>query len=110
MGYIVIVTADDMDAVKNILRMNHPDDGTKHVIAGVWKVPDPNAPTCYGYCGRASFGWTRASGGYLIHTCGRRVSWAPDMRKFLNSLLDRFGKNLLSPRLTRSEWRNPPGW
>lgn len=110
-GYIVLVHTDTIEDAKKVMEENHPVGGPfGRSVVGIWKLPDDDTATCYGYCTRGTAGWGRAKAGYLIHTCGKRPTWAVPLKTLAGGLFDRLGKNLLARRLTREEFQNPQGY
>ncbi len=97
MAFIVIVWARDARRAREI-RDSYTDSDVGRV-AGVYRFPRADEPTCLGDCTRErSAGWGRHRDGHMVHgACQRRHR---DYRKRIAvALLDLFGKNML---------RNPP--
>lgn len=107
MPYLVLVHCADEKAAEIVVNANHPDDGTRHRVVGVYDMPRVDDNTCAGFrCTKNS--WTRAPGGHMVHSCGRRhPEWR---RRLVGSLLDYVGRNLLNRDKTPKVFQNPKGW
>jgi hypothetical protein len=104
MGYLIMIYARRPEQVRHIVT-EHPAS-----TVGVYAFPskESNVSVCPGAsrCGHTS--WMRHDDGYLIHACGaRHKDWR---RRFIGSLFDLLGMNLLPRTRTPKQFQNPTSW
>ena len=100
----MIIYARRAEQVRDIVRQ-HPA-----ATIGVYDYPK-KPEVCSGFstsCPTRASTWKRMPEGHMAHACGRRhKDWR---RRFIGSLFDILGMNLLPRGRTPASFQNPQGW